>query len=480
MNGTLVYDDTKVTATIGRIKGLNSELHSVGDVLSAAISQLTSATGFGLLGCSISAADAANAVSACESANNSLINMCRSMQTEILMYDGNDTAIKSFLSTLSKEEIANAPQELKDAYSKLIKTSTPWYDRVGATILTGGISLVEGVLDFGETLIDLGDILQTGAKTIFTGSYDAINKLLGKETTLTKDMWEDTKARVSDKKVESIFNSFYDETEVGQNIKNKAILFDQVRSISSGIAQTVGITSLGILTCGASMGAVGSLSATRLATIAGTVALSSNTEDAWANGASVTEGLKRGVAGAVWDGAQWYVGAKIGAEGGFGDQLANKIFKGSANKAQISATRIALDAVDSGLEGYVQPALDLMYKDSYFNDAGEEVVFAPNTSVIDKYRELYDDAGGFGNVLVQAGIGAGGSAIGEITDAVKLLKPETPKANVDANDAAMTVGIVGVGMSFAKRFVILSMAAYVLLCIPSVFPKKKMEESQEV
>ena len=44
---------------------------------------------------------------------------------------------------------------------------------------------------------------------IFHRIFEVINKLLGKETTLTKDMWEDTKARVSDKKVESIFNSFY-------------------------------------------------------------------------------------------------------------------------------------------------------------------------------------------------------------------------------------------------------------------------------
>ena len=40
--------------------------------------------------------------------------------------------------------------------------------------------------------------------------------------------------------------------------------------------------------------------------------------------------------------------------------------------------------------------------------------------------------------------------------------------------------IVGIGISFAKRFVLLSMAAYVLICIPSFFFKKKTEDSQEV
>ena len=51
---------------------------------------------------------------------------------------------------------------------------------------------------------------------------------------------------------------------------------------------------------------------------------------------------------------------------------------------------------------------------------------------------------------------------------------------IKVSDAEMSVGIVGVGMSFAKRFVILSMATYVLVCIPTVFFPKKRADSQEV
>ena len=71
----------------------------------------------------------------------------------------------------------------------------------------------------------------------------------------------------------------------------------------------------------------------------------------------------------------------------------------------------------------------------------------------------------------------------ELIESVKLLLAEcnqTENEGIKVSDARMSAGIAGIGMSFAKRFVILSMAAYVLLCIPSVFPKKKMEESQEV
>ena len=58
---------------------------------------------------------------------------------------------------------------------------------------------------------------------------------------------------------------------------------------------------------------------------------------------------------------------------------------------------------------------------------------------------------------------------------------QTENEGIKVSNAEMSAGIVGVGMSFAKRFVILSMAAYVLICIPSVFfKKKKCADSQEV
>lgn len=71
----------------------------------------------------------------------------------------------------------------------------------------------------------------------------------------------------------------------------------------------------------------------------------------------------------------------------------------------------------------------------------------------------------------------------ELMESVRVLLAEsnqTENEGIKVSDAAMSAGLVSVGMSFAKRFVILSMGAYVLICIPSFFPKKKTEESQEV
>ena len=71
----------------------------------------------------------------------------------------------------------------------------------------------------------------------------------------------------------------------------------------------------------------------------------------------------------------------------------------------------------------------------------------------------------------------------ELMESVKLLLAENnhrENEGIKVSEAGMSVGIVGVGMSFAKRFVILSMAAYILICIPSFFSRKKHTESQEV
>ena len=71
-----------------------------------------------------------------------------------------------------------------------------------------------------------------------------------------------------------------------------------------------------------------------------------------------------------------------------------------------------------------------------------------------------------------------------LMNSVKLLLAESNQAEnegIKVSKPALSVGFIGIGMSFAKRFVILSMLAYVLICIPSFIPKKKEHaESEEV
>ena len=71
----------------------------------------------------------------------------------------------------------------------------------------------------------------------------------------------------------------------------------------------------------------------------------------------------------------------------------------------------------------------------------------------------------------------------ELMKSAKVLLAEsniTENEGIKVSGAAMSADIVSVGMGFAKRFVIVSMAAYMLICIASFLSKKKSEASQEV
>ena len=68
-------------------------------------------------------------------------------------------------------------------------------------------------------------------------------------------------------------------------------------------------------------------------------------------------------------------------------------------------------------------------------------------------------------------------------ESVKLLLEESNQREnegIKVSGTDQSVGIVGAGMSFAKRFVILSMAVYVVFYIPSLFKRKKCTVSEEV
>ena len=74
--------------------------------------------------------------------------------------------------------------------------------------------------------------------------------------------------------------------------------------------------------------------------------------------------------------------------------------------------------------------------------------------------------------------------IEEVNQSVKVLLEESNQSEnkgIKVSNADMSVGIVGVAMSFAKQFVILSMAGYVLICLLTAFSgKKKQTEAREV
>ncbi|MBQ6323791.1 MAG: hypothetical protein IJI22_03055 [Bacilli bacterium] len=412
---TIVYDQKIVNECVSNMNNVVNSFDSLSNGMKIATNKIVSAKGFNEYIGGINSDYFSTYVVECGKAVDNLIKTIRQKEISILAYSQDKNAINAFLDTLSNKDFSTLNLSEIDEYISVGRKAGNSLKGIGASITTAGLGLVEGILELVETGADLVKLSSTIFATVYTKGYDL---LTGKN--VTKKMWEQTKAQVSEKKVESIFNSIYRDTEFGKSIKENAYLFDGVRGISKGLGYTAGLIGLNVITggmaSGLGIGAAGSITAGQLAATAGVLGFSNGTEEAWADGASIEKGLTTGIATGVWEGAQWYAGAKINQIGGLGDQVAKGIFSGATSGV---GTRIALDTVDAGLEGFVRPALTMIYKDY----GGEG--FSEN------YSKAFQASGGWANVGTQCVMGAFASTIGEFSTARRLLKINED-ADIDA------------------------------------------------
>ena len=291
-------------------------------------------------------------------------------------------------------------------------------ERASATVGTTVTSVVEGVLGVGESLIDFLVLAGTTGATAITGIIDLGQALGGLLTgndwdSLTKQLWEQTKDFVSIEGVKTAFDDMYENTEYGKWLKENSYAFDTARGIGNGIGYTAGILGLSILTFG---GGEVAISSSQLATTAGRIGLSKGTESSWADGAGILEGLAYGGASGVWEGIQYFLGAKIGGLNLFGEGgkfLTNLGAEEIKTKIINSLGRVVLDGADGGIEGFIQPMLGSIYKDG-------------------NYSELFNEYGGWQNVLTQATVGSIMSSIGEGLPGMKdIIKKEEATVTLD-------------------------------------------------
>lgn len=295
----------------------------------------------------------------------------------------------------------------------------------GATIANAATGFVQGVGEFGEGLYDAGAIVSTGIKTIGTGTVDLISfgasKVFGTEfESKTAEMWEDTKAFVAKKHVKT----FFEETVRGDNIYGnflrESYFYEQTHAISSGIGYIAGVVVFTAVTFGAGGAAsgLGVSQAAANATVATVAGTGRGTEKAWSEGAGITKGLVYGGMTGVWEGLQFYLGSKI-------QEIKVLNTPTFTTKLVNLFTRSAVDGAVGGIEGFVLPAFETVYKDGYIDENGNYIAFT-DQGLFSKYSEIFDDAGGFSNVVTSAIIGSGFSAVSEIVPSIKKAKNRNP------------------------------------------------------
>ena len=402
----VIYHGDQVNSIISSIQNISNLIPSISSSLKSATNTIVSAKGFNQYVGGVSSDTFSSAAEECEDQIQEFVKNLRQKQISILAYSEDKEEINAFLDTLSNSDYSTLDLNELDSYIGLDRKAGNVARGIFSTIGTFGLGLLEGIGNLIETGGDLIYLGATGAASIFTGAYDL---LTGEHA--TEDMWNSTKAFVSEKHVESIFDSIYEDTEFGQSLKNNAYLFDGARSVGSGLGYTAGMIGLTVLTgglaSGLGVGAAGSVGAGQLAATAGLLGFSRGTQDAWADGADIGSGLLYGAASGAWEGVQWYAGAKINQINGLGDKIAQGIFKGAAKGVGV---RVGLDVVDSALEGFVQPALSMIYKDYGQGD------------FVENYKTAFEEAGGWATVGTHAVMGGIASVAGEYLGARRLLK----------------------------------------------------------
>lgn len=336
------------------------------------------------------------------------------------------------INNISKETVTDSKEE--NNTSEIIST----LGSIGATIDVGVISAAEGVLNFGEDIVK-GLWIATNAVTTGIEFVDSIFTLQSREEFKEeqKEKWDNVKAFVTTDYVESAFDAFYDDTSLGQTLKNNAYGFETTRNIGKG----VGYIGASVLTGGAIASAVGvgasatsavATSLTKSAINAGVYAtsqLGSETGNAWKEGASTTEGLAYGVATSLYRGSEMFVGSMINSYAPFGSGTTSQTL------GNVSA-RVGLDTIFGAVDATITPALKTIYTpneetliNSGYNPTKEELKVSnndiveayKNSSFSEKYKLNFEANGGIDNVAKTAIFSGGMSLLSEMPSAIQSL-----------------------------------------------------------
>ena len=340
----------------------------------------------------------------------------------------NIDALNFMTNILTKELVSNAYEIQKEndivTLGKDIGNkvkSVDWknldYKKVCATAQTATISAVEGAAKFGEGLADTCAIVRTAISTPKAWLLDVVGYNGGNNA---DKLWKDTMNKVSMDTTAIMFDDVCFNTEYGDYLKDVSYGFDTTRAIGNQVGY-VGASmafSMGTAsTLGFGESAIKTVMPKILSITNGLASAGNSTGEAWANGADTVEGLIYGGARGAWDATQFYLGSKI--------NNFNPIQTGSVGTTELynALIHVGLDTVDSGVEGFVDPALRLIYKNTYRDENGN-ISSLDDKNIFEKYGALFTEAGGWSNVAQQAAMGGGMSALSEISGVAKAFRTE--------------------------------------------------------
>lgn len=293
-------------------------------------------------------------------------------------------------------------------FEKIIST-------VGATICQTGMTVWHGVENAAESVVDFAVTAGTGITSLGTSVIDLAKGEFGNPNSLTVNLYKDLDSFVATDWVGNAADSIYN-TDYGKWVENNSLYKrdDIVGNIVRGAGEVGGKLAFAAVTAGAASkigssatatGAISSntfnitnaLSTTTVMNpiIAGITGYGQGMESALQDGASHTGASVYATANAAWEAVQWKIGGNI-------NNWTSKSLAESTSIAKnlgILAGSVAMDSVDSAVEGVVQPGMQMLYNGKTF-------------------EQSFNDNGGWETVGAQAALGGVMSALGTSKDFV--------------------------------------------------------------
>lgn len=286
---------------------------------------------------------------------------------------------------------------------------------VGATICQTAMTVWHGVENAAESVVDFAVTVGTGITSIGTSVVDLVNGNFGGANSITQNLYNDLDSFVATDWVGNAADSIYN-TDYGKWVENNSLYKrdDIVGNIVRGAGEVGGKLAFAAVTAGAAStigssatatGAISSntfnitnaLSTTTVMNpiIAGITGYGQGMESALQDGASHTGASVYATANAAWEAVQWKIGGNI-------NNWTSKSLAESTSIAKnlgILAGSVAMDSVDSAVEGVVQPGMQMLYNGKTF-------------------EQSFNDNGGWETVGAQAALGGVMSALGTSKDFV--------------------------------------------------------------
>ena len=290
----------------------------------------------------------------------------------------------------------------KDINEFLQKTNEAYVDIKNTTLATVSqipIKAWVGIEKAAEGIVDGCTIIGSGVISLGTFAVEYINGGMAKTDgfKFTEELIKNTQEFVGKDWIGNAEKWFYS-TDLGKSIDETALI--QHNSAEAQFISGIGEATFNIMTGGALAGATGLSAKTAMIATSGIKGMGIGYQNATIDGADAQSAALYGTASGSWEMLQWAVGAQINT------YAANGFKTAGTNTAKVLGTlalSTSLDSIDAGVEGFVQPALQMIYKDS-------------------DYLTLFEQNGGFQNVIKQAAIGGVMSLATSIGDAEKSFK----------------------------------------------------------